>query len=277
LKQGINFMGQSAQPQWWEIITRILTIPTLIIGLYYSYVSIQKTLLEVQKTKLEIIEKEKKLFGKSSLSNKDSGKPKENLFFDNILIFLLSPFLSKNNEGVSKSFQKIFGVIIEFVYLCAFLFAATSLFAGYYSVLYPNIKIPSIFQGFFLPLLISSVGLTGYLAILLSDILGNTNILGREFGKRNLYLSAVLATLFFQVIFSVMIAASRFPITLPYSDIITQIGLNLIVVPLLMSMLFAFRGILAIAVLLAVIVYTIKIITNGLGTIFGDKKIRTPK
>lgn len=273
-------MGQSAQPQWWEIVIGILTIPTLIIGLYYSYVSIKKTLLEVQKTKLEIIEKEKKLFGKNSLPSKDSDKPKANPLFDNIIHFLLSPFLSEYYEGINKSFQKIFGVIVEFIFLCGFLFAAISLFAGYYSVLYPSIKIPSVFQSFLLPLLISSVGLTGYLAILLSDIVGSTNILGREFkrkNERNLYLFAVLTTLFFQVIFSIMIAASRFPIMLPYSDTITQIGLNLIVVPLLMSMLFAFRGILAIAVFLAVIVYTLKIIINGIGAIFGDKKIRIPK
>jgi len=65
-------MGQSTPHQWWEIIVGILSIPAAIIGLFYTFVLIKKTLLEARKTKLEILEKEfhgKKNQPKDSLNN----------------------------------------------------------------------------------------------------------------------------------------------------------------------------------------------------------------
>lgn len=244
----------------------------------------KKTLLEAQKTKLEILEKENKLRGRNNSSNNLTSSPKSFPIFDSVIVFLLSPFLSKSaNNTEYKPLHKILGVVIEFAFLCGFLYTIASSFASYYAVLDSNYIIPVGLQNLTITIIMSSVGGILYLGILFGEILGMTNILGREFEKPKLYLIAVSITIILQIVFSLMVASYRLGVLFPNNQllstlkIVALVGQNLSIISLLLSTVFAFRGILALAVLLALVVYIVKILVNGLSMLFGNKKTEKPK
>ena len=82
----------------------------------------------------------------------------------------------------------------------------------------------------------------------------------------------VLSAIFLQIIISFMIAAARISAYFPNNYqlksillLIYEIGFNLSVIPLLLCVVFAFRGIHLLAIILALLVYIFKIFTNRLG------------
>ena len=273
-------MGQTSPPQWWEIIVGILSIPATIFGVISSFYVVQKATLEKEKLKLEtrkleleVLEKEKKLRSKGKLSEKpvSSNKLKSALekvlldiqaienYITNFLKELMRPFriYERQSSTVSINSQRVIGSLVELFFLVLFLYTDLNQSANNLSLLIPT-PIPPIFTNLTIPLFISSVGTTIVLSLIMSDLLGLTNLTSwADLQKmKKPFLATVLATLVISVALSSLLAIRRlnlignFPPSTQSSILLAaSLGESLFIIPTLITTSFLINGLQGILVL----------------------------
>ena len=285
-------MGQPAPPQWWEIIVGIISVPASIVGLVYSIILIQKTRLETQKTRLEILEIEnkrrnkKKIPNKKSVSTKTSSDQRSKSVLQKILLDvqdsenrittslfkLLSPFtiFQAENSSTNINGQRVVGAIIELILLLLFYYADTSLGFQNFSILFSPFltTIPPIFQNALIPLVISSVGTTFTLGLMIGDLSGITSFTSwtnlRE--RKKPFLTIMLATLIVNVFLSSSSAIYQLNLIANSPQyfqsaiaIIGSLAQSLIIVPMLITTAFLFNGFQGFLVILALPLFLLRL------------------
>jgi hypothetical protein len=271
-------MGQTAPPQWWEIIVGILAIPSTIFAIISSWYVIQKAILEKQKIKLEtrkleleVLEKEQKLRNKGKLSDKPTSDNKlksalgkvlldiqvgENRI-TNLLMELLSPFKTYQQQKSTASInsQRVMGSLVELFFLLLFLYTDLNQSANTFAPLL-SAPIPPFLTNITIPLLISSAGTSIVLGLMIGDLLGLTNLTSwadfRE--RRKPFLAIILATLVISVVLSALLAIGRLDLikNSPSSILVlTSLAESIFIIPMLITTSFLFNGVKGILVILA--------------------------
>lgn len=288
-------MGQFVLPTWLELIGYIFSTISTFLGLFASIYLIQKAKLENQKTRLEnqkikletrkleleVLEKESKVKGKKkspqksisevSPSNKNSAITKilgdiqsgENRLTDYIFM-ILTPF---KEDSANVNYQRVAGSVIELGFLLLFLYADASFGAQNLALLFPT-DFPDFFKSTALPLVISSVGTTFILGIMIGDLSGLTSLTFwsnfRE--KKNPYLAIMLITLIVNILLSLLIAIyqTNLIVLLPeniHSSILPFgfLGQSLIITPMLVTTAFLFNALYGLLTIGASLVFILRI------------------
>lgn len=274
-------MGQSAPLQWWEVIVGILSLPTSFLAMIYMYLQIKKTQLEIQKTKLENLEKEKKLNrGKkkpSNISIKSSSKSKSALHkilldiesvenkVNNLILEILRPLnFSQKNGTTGINSQRTLGSIIEFFLFLSFVIADASLIVQNLAIFFPSTTIPSFLTNTTTPLLVSTVGTSLALGLMIADLLELTNLTSwvNLRSKKKPFLAVMLLTLVFSIVLSVLIALTRYDLlTVKSSGILiaSSLAQNLITIPLFVTTALLFDSLQGMIVIIALFVVLLRL------------------
>lgn len=271
-------MGQFTLPPGLEIVGYIISAISTFIGIFLSFYLIQKAKLENQKIRLEtkkleleVLEKEKKLRGKRKLLEvpKSDNKLKSVLGkvlldiqareqkYTDFLMGVMRPFKIQQPQKSSAtiSSQRIIGSLIEFVFLCLFLYTGINQTFNTFPFLFPK-PIPPFLTNLAIPLFISSAGTSLVLGLIISDLLGFTNLTSwtnlRE--NRKFFLPIILATLIISVVLSSLLALSRLNLiqnSPPIIVVITSLADSLFIIPTLLTGSFLTNGMQGIIVLFA--------------------------
>lgn len=282
-------MGQSVLPPWLEITGYVFSTISTLIGVLLSIYLIQKAKLENQKTRLEtrkleleVLEQEKKLKSKKKPSKKSVNtsttqynnspiskilvdiQAGENRLTENILM-LLSPF--KQEGSTELNHQRVFGSIIEWLFYFLFIYADASFAVQNLAVFFPT-GLPILFENTTFPLVISSIGTTVILGIMIGDLSGLTSLTywSNFQQKKKPYLPIMLITLVVNIILSLLIAIyqTNLIVLIPenlHSNAISFgfFGQSLIIAPMLVTTAFLFSAPLGFFTILAGIVSLLRI------------------
>ena len=173
-----------------------------------------------------------------------------------------------------KRAWRITGDLMQLLFLTLFLYADLSLSFNNLSVTFPGIRVPEFFSSITFPILVSSIGSSIVLGMIVGDLLGLTYFTEWnrvEGGARKIVWAIVLTTLIVSITFSAMIALGRVSVFINVSNqyyMLSVVAQSLSVIPLLLTTALLYRGAFGLLIIWIALVGLLMLVLQILSFVF---------